>query len=227
MTQSSSHEMRDPLRTARVLRGLGFLRGTLPPFRRRLARALLVIPRDEQGSSAIEMLIMASVAMALVLVVVASGRYVDGAAQANDAAYAAARAASLEPAQGSAYAAGRRAAAQSLADRGKSCQSLRVSYAGTHFAPGGDVIVEVTCTVNLLDTGALGRELGLAAHRNFTQRAVVPIETYRTPPAHGARAAEASGGAGPLSASGRPWALESQRSTVTLTPLSFRQGGPT
>ena len=45
----------------------------------------------------VETLIMATAAVALVLVVVAAGRYVDGSAQANDAAYAAARAASLQP----------------------------------------------------------------------------------------------------------------------------------
>jgi hypothetical protein len=128
----------------------------------------------------VETLIMATAAMSLVLIVVASGRYVDGSAQANDAAYAAARGASLEPAQGPAFAAGQRAAERSLAERGKSCQNLQVSFAGTDFTPGGDVTVEVTCTVNLLDTGALGLQLGLEPYRSFTERAVVPIETYRS-----------------------------------------------
>jgi hypothetical protein len=149
-------------------------------LRRRLTEGPSVHPRDERGSSAVETLIMATAALSLVLIVVAAGRYVDGAAQANDAAYAAARAASLETAPGPGYAAGRQAAARSLAERGKSCQNLQVSFAGTNFTPGGHLTVEVTCTVNLLDTGALGRQLGLAAHRGFTERAVVPIETYRT-----------------------------------------------
>lgn len=149
-------------------------------LRRRVAGVLFVHPRDEQGSSAVETLIMATAAMSLVLIVVAAGRYVDGSAQANDAAYTAARAASLETAPGPGYAAGRQAAARSLAQRGKSCQHLQVSFAGTDFTPGGHLTVEVTCTVNLLDTGALGHQLGLQAHRSFTERAVVPIETYRT-----------------------------------------------
>ena len=68
-------------------------------LRRRLARVLFVHRRDERGSSAVETLIMATAAMSLVLIVVASGRYVDASAQANDAAYAAARAASLETAR--------------------------------------------------------------------------------------------------------------------------------
>ena len=149
-------------------------------LRRGLDRPLFAHPRDERGSSAVETLIMATAAMSLVLIVVASGRYVDGSAQANDAAYAAARAASLETAPGPGYAAGRQAAMRSLAERGKSCQNLQVSFAGTNFTPGGDLTAEVTCTVNLLDTGALGRQLGLQPHRSFTERAVVPIETYRS-----------------------------------------------
>lgn len=149
-------------------------------LRRWVGRVLFLPARDERGSAAVETLIMATAAMSLVLIVVAAGRFVDGSAQANDAAYAAARAASLQTAPGPGYTAGRQAAQRSLADRGKSCQNLHVSFAGTNFNPGGDVTVEVTCTVNLLDTGALGRQLGLQPHRRFTERAVVPIETYRS-----------------------------------------------
>lgn len=136
--------------------------------------------RDERGSTAIETLIMAGASLALVLVVVAAGRYTDGASQANDAAYAAARAASLESSAGAGMAAGRRAATEALAERGKSCQNLQVSFAGSDFAPGGQVVAEVSCTVSLVDTGGLGRQLGLQPRRVFTERAVVPIETYRS-----------------------------------------------
>jgi len=135
--------------------------------------------RDERGSAAIETLMMATAAVAIVIVVVAAGRYVDGSAQANDAAYAAARAASLEPTQAGGIAAGRQAAEQSLAERGKSCQSLSVSFAGSDFNPGGQIIAEVSCTVSLVDTGSVGTQLGLHATKVFTERAVVPIETYR------------------------------------------------
>lgn len=138
--------------------------------------------RGDQGAAAVEILIMATAAIGLVIVVVAAGRYTDGPAQANDAAYAAARAASLETNLGSGSSAGRVAAAQSLADRGKSCANLSVSFAGTNFTPGGQVVAQVSCTVTLLDTGALGRQLGLQPRSVFTERAVVPIETYRDGP---------------------------------------------
>ena len=136
--------------------------------------------RDERGSAAIETLIMTTAALSIVLVVVAAGRYVDGSAQANDAAYAAARAASLQPSLDEGASVGLQAAAEALAERGKSCQDLQVSFAGTDFTSGGQVIAEVTCTVNLLDTGPLGKQLGLRPTTAFTERAVVPIETYRT-----------------------------------------------
>lgn len=125
---------------------------------------------------------MATAAIGLILLVVAAGRYVDGAGQANDAAYAAARAASLQPGASDAISAGRTAATESLAERGKSCQHLSVSFAGSDFTPGGQVVAEVSCTVSLLDTGALGSQFGLEPHRVFTERAVVPIETYRDAP---------------------------------------------
>lgn len=146
---------------------------------RRLATHL-VARRDERGSAGVEMLIMATAALSIVLVVVAAGRYVDGSAQANDAAYAAARAASLEPGMDQGAIAGRQAAADALAERGKSCQNLGVSFAGSDFTPGGQVVAEVSCTVNLLDTGALGSQLGLRPSTEFVERAVVPIETYRS-----------------------------------------------
>lgn len=142
---------------------------------RRLAPA-----RDLRGSAGVETLIMASAALSIVLVVVAAGRYVDGSAQANDAAYVAARAASLESGMGQGAIAGRQAAEKSLAERGKSCQNLTVSFAGSDFTPGGQVVAEVTCTVTLIDTGTLGKQLGLRPNTQFTERAVVPIETYRS-----------------------------------------------
>lgn len=158
---------------------IGLLPAQVRRLRQQLARRLAV-SRDERGSAGVETLIMATAALSIVLVVVAAGRYVDGSAQANDAAYAAARAASLESGMDQGAIAGRQAAADALAERGKSCQNLAVSFAGSDFAPGGQVIAEVTCTVNLLDTGALGSQLGLRPRTEFAERAVVPIETYRS-----------------------------------------------
>lgn len=113
------------------------------------------------------------------LVVVAAGRYNDGQAQANDAAYAAARAASLVANPAQAASAGRQAASAALAENGKSCRNLTVSFGGSDFTPGGQVVAAVSCTVTLADTGTVGAQLGLKPATTFTQRAVVPIERYR------------------------------------------------
>jgi hypothetical protein len=122
---------------------------------------------------------MATAAVALVLVVVATGRYNDGQAHANDAAYAAARAASLVVNPALAASVGRQAAVDALEETGKSCRNLTVSFGGSDFTPGGQVVAEVSCTVSLADTGSLGIKLGLKPATRFTQHAVVPIESYR------------------------------------------------
>lgn len=135
--------------------------------------------RDERGSAAVELLLMAFAWVAFLVLVVVADRYVDAQAQANDAAYAAARAASLTSDAASAVTAGQEAADESLLERGKSCQNLTVAFAGSDFTPGGQVVAEVSCTVNLIDTGAVGSQLGLEPTKAFTGRAVVPIENYR------------------------------------------------
>ena len=157
---------------AHKFRALSRLRDRIEQSRRRLRR-------DERGSAGIELLLMATASVALVLVVVAAGRYNDGQAQAGDAAYAAARAASLVANPAQAVNAGRQAAEDAQAERGKSCQNLTVTFAGSDFTPGGQVVAEVSCTVTLTDTGAVGTQLGLSPKTRFTERAVVPIESYR------------------------------------------------
>lgn len=134
--------------------------------------------KNESGSSAVELVLMVPVMMTLVLSVVAGGRYVDSRGQVNDAAYAAARAASLAPTLDSARQAGQQAAQESLADRGKACTTLTVSFAGTDFTTGGYVTAEVTCHADLSDVVGFG----LPGAKSFTATAVVPIEQARRLP---------------------------------------------
>ncbi|MEV5003900.1 TadE/TadG family type IV pilus assembly protein [Nocardioides sp. LML1-1-1.1] len=143
------------------------------PWRERL-RA----PRDERGYTAVELLAMTTVLVGFITVVVGGGRFVDSNSQVDDAAYAAARAASLETNFEAGQMAGREAAADSLADRGKACTQLTVSFAGTDFRTSGHVRVEVTCHANLSDVVGFG----LPGAKAFTSTAVVPIEQYRRLP---------------------------------------------
>lgn len=140
------------------------------PRRRRPVR-----PRNEGGYAAVELLVMAPLFVGFIVMVVAAGRFVDARSQVDDAAYAAARAASLEQTVEAGKVSGRGAAADSLADRGRACTQLTVSFAGTDFRASGQVKVEVTCHANLSDLVGFG----LPGARNFSATAVVPIEQYR------------------------------------------------
>ena len=131
----------------------------------------------QAGAAAVELVLMAPLLVAFLLVIVAGGRYADSRGQVNDAAYAAARAASLEPDAGTARHAGFAAATQSLAERGKACAHLQVSFAGTDFRPGGQVQVAVTCRADLSDVAGFQ----VPGSREFQATAVVPIERYRLP----------------------------------------------
>ncbi|WP_218865380.1 TadE/TadG family type IV pilus assembly protein [Nocardioides aromaticivorans] len=145
---------------------------------RSLFRERLRAPRDERGYTAVELLAMTTVLVGFITVVVGGGRFVDSNSQVDDAAYAAARAASLETNFEAGQMAGRKAAADALADRGKACTQLTVSFAGTDFRTSGHVSVEVTCHANLSDVVGFG----LPGAKDFTSTAVVPIEQYRRLP---------------------------------------------
>lgn len=134
--------------------------------------------RDEGGYTSVEVLMMASVLLGFIVTVVGAGRFVDAGSQVDDAAYAAARAASLEQNVEAGRVAGRDAATDSLSDRGKACTRLTVSFDGTDFRTSGHVRVQVACRADLRDVVGFG----LPGARSFTATAVVPIEQHRRLP---------------------------------------------
>jgi len=148
--------------------------GRRPPYRRIGLRR----PRDQRGATAVELVVMAPVLVGFMVTVVGAGRFVDARGQVNDAAYAAARAASLAPNLETAREAGKAAATESLADRGKACTTLTVSLAGTDFRAAGHVTVEVTCQAEMSDVVGFG----LPGTKAFTGTAVVPLEQFRNFP---------------------------------------------
>lgn len=134
--------------------------------------------RDERGSMAIELVILAPALVACILTIAAGARYADARGQTTDAAFSAARAASLTMNQQAAVAAGQRAATRSLAERGHACPTLIVTIRAHDFAPGGTVAATVTCIADLSElTG-----FGLPGHKRFTATATVPIEEHRDLP---------------------------------------------
>ena len=134
--------------------------------------------RDERGVMAIEVVILTPVLVGAIMVIAAGARYVDARGQVNDAAYAAARAASLTANQQAAVHAGIQAARDAMAHRGHACASLSVRVDAGDFQPGGDVAATVTCVADLSDIAGFG----LPGHKTFVDTAVVPLDEHRDLP---------------------------------------------
>ena len=111
------------------------------------------------------------------VLIAGAARYVDAEDQVSSAAWASARAASLQPTATSAATAGRAAAAGALADRGRACARLEVAVDTGAFVAGGAVRATVTCHADLSDLAGFA-----LPSRRFTATAVVPIETHRVMP---------------------------------------------
>jgi Flp pilus assembly protein TadG len=141
------------------------------------SRRRLVSGRDERGTLSVELAVLTPALIGCLLVIAGAARYVDAEDQVSSAAWASARAASLEPTAASAATAGRAAAVGALADRGRACARLEVTVNTGAFAPGGSVRATVTCNADLSDLAAFG-----LPSRTFTATAVVPIETHRVMP---------------------------------------------
>jgi len=134
--------------------------------------------RDERGVMAIEAVILTPALVAAIILIVGGSRYVDARGQANHAAYAAARAASLTTNQAAAVQAGKKAAQVSMSERGQACAYLKVDIDAGDFAPGGNVRATVTCIAYLSDLVGIG----LPGNKTFTFTAVVPLEQHRAFP---------------------------------------------
>jgi Flp pilus assembly protein TadG len=131
--------------------------------------------RVQTGSISIELMIVTPMLVAMIFTIVGASRYVDARDDVSVAAFAAARAASLQPDPAGAAVAGQRAARQTLSSRGKACQILTVIVDTTGFRPGGQIDARVTCTANLSDVTGFG----LPGSYTVTQTAVVPIDQTR------------------------------------------------
>jgi Flp pilus assembly protein TadG len=132
-------------------------------------------PRDERGTAALEMVVLAPVLIVVLLFVVGLGRMAHADQQVQSVAADAARAASLERNTSASAAAARQAAEASLGEAGVSCTNLDVSVNLSSYEPGGQVSVTVKCTADL---GAVAMA-GFPGTRVFTASSTVPIEKWR------------------------------------------------
>lgn len=126
---------------------------------------------DDRGSLAVEMAILAPLLLALLLFLMACGRYFQSSglleSAARDGARAATQARSLSDAQAVVDGAVERAMSQKNVP--ESCKSTaKGAIRGSGFAAGSTVTVEVTCTINYRDLGLLGIDKDVTVSRSFT-----------------------------------------------------------
>ncbi|PZS24207.1 MAG: pilus assembly protein TadE [Pseudonocardiales bacterium] len=142
-------------------------------LRRIRARACQL--RGDSGFSTLELVVITPFLLAFVLLVVGFGRVTHGHQLVEQAAAAAARAASLANTPGQATTDATREASDTLAQAGISCQSMQPTVDTSQFYAGGQVRVTITCVANLSDLTVVG----FPGHKTLTASATVPLEQYR------------------------------------------------
>jgi len=131
------------------------------------------------GGESLELVILAPLILALFMVIVAVGRYELGSGKIDQAAGAAARAASQQVSAVQAEPAAAAAAQSSLASAGVTCQNIAVSVdtAGFTVAAGSTAAVTVTvsCTVSWSDLTIPG----WPGNKDIQASAASPLDTRR------------------------------------------------
>jgi len=131
--------------------------------------------RDETGGAAVELTLATPLLLLFMLLIVALGRLATARADVDGAARDAARAASIAREASQAEQAARVTAAATLGERGVTCGNLDVAVDTTAFRPGGLVVTDVTCVVDLADLSLLRLPGTKAVHARF----VAPVDTFR------------------------------------------------
>lgn len=131
--------------------------------------------RSDGGSAAAELVLITPLLIVTMLLVVAAGRLAGARLQVDSAARRAARAASLARDPATAAAQADTTAQAALASEHITCDPLSVSPDTSAFRPGGQVTVQVTCTVSLAGLALLHVPVSQTLTAHFTS----PIDVYR------------------------------------------------
>jgi Flp pilus assembly protein TadG len=129
----------------------------------------------DRGSAAAEMVLLTPLLMLFLLLIVAAGRLVQGRLEVDSAARQAARAASLAPGPSAAAADATATAQSALASQHITCDPMSVTPDLGDFTPGGQVTVQVSCTVSLTGLGLLH----LGGAETITSTFASPVDEYR------------------------------------------------
>lgn len=126
---------------------------------------------DDRGSTAVEIALAVPIFVALLLLLITSTRYASAMIEVQSTAGAAARAASLARSPTAASTAASQASA-TLSD----CTTRTVTVDTSAFHPGGQVTVEVTCTISTRTLTGFAFPGSVTATATSTS----PLDVYRT-----------------------------------------------
>lgn len=130
--------------------------------------------RSERGSLSLELCLLVPVLLLVMAFIAGAATLVRARSDVDDAAWEAARSASLSRSGADASIAAHQAVERRLASERWSCGSQTVNVDVSRFEPGGMVAVEVTCTVRLAEAG-----LFLPGASHLRSRAAEPLERFR------------------------------------------------
>ena len=140
-----------------------------------VGRAFCRLRAEESGSVATELVLLTPLLILMLLFVVALGRTVSARMEVDGAAAQAARAASIARDPVTATAMAEQAATTALGSDHVTCADLTVTTDTADFAPGGQVAVTVTCSVDLADLVGLR----LPASQSISSTSTAVIDLYR------------------------------------------------
>ena len=132
----------------------------------------------ERGSAAAELVLVTPFLVLLLMFAVAAGRLVQARLDVDSAAQQAARAASLARTPQAASAQATQVAQAALAGQPVTCDPAVITPDLSDFTPGGEVTVQVTCTVHLSDLSLLR----IPGSETITAAFTAPVDTYRGEP---------------------------------------------
>jgi Flp pilus assembly protein TadG len=132
----------------------------------------------ERGSAAAELVLVTPLLVLLLLLAVMAGRLVNGQMEVESAAQQAARAASLARTPAAASAQAQAVAQAALAGQSVTCDPAVVIPGLGDFVPGGQVTVQVSCTVQLSGLSLLD----VPGTRKLTFTATSPVDVYQGEP---------------------------------------------
>lgn len=130
----------------------------------------------ERGAVSTELAVLTPLLIGLMLFVVYAGRVVEAEADVANAAYEAARAATLTDSPQAAETVATETANANIATGAVGCRTLEVEVDAAFFTPGGHVAVTLTCHADFADLSLLA----IPGSRTFSASAASLVDTHRS-----------------------------------------------